>query len=195
MTTMIKTPASLEKRFVANLIDIGILLIFNVILLLTVKNFRHVLLIQLLFNVLYFVGFEGSGWHATPGKKVLGCTIEKCDGQPLSFSRALFRYLCPIFFYMSYLASLCQIFIIIVSISDIITFMHNEHSTFKSFLSSIKYADMPPHIVGIILAGILLFMIEIPILLFALPAFFTKDNRLIHDWMSNTKVMQPSMKK
>lgn len=44
-------------------------------------------------SVLYHVLFRRSGWHATPGKRLLGLHVITLTGEPLSGWRALGRYL------------------------------------------------------------------------------------------------------
>lgn len=46
---------------------------------------------SLLVGWLYWVGFEASGWQATPGKRLLGMAVVRTDGRQLSVGRALLR--------------------------------------------------------------------------------------------------------
>lgn len=41
----------------------------------------------------YFIGFEGSTWQATPGKRLLGITVVDLRGQRISWQRAGARFL------------------------------------------------------------------------------------------------------
>jgi uncharacterized RDD family membrane protein YckC len=41
---------------------------------------------------LYFIGFEGSAWAATPGKRLLGLQVRAVGGQRLSWPRSALRF-------------------------------------------------------------------------------------------------------
>lgn len=184
-TNIIKTPASIIKRFLAGIIDIGILFVPKVLLVLILKNQWHQLPMLLSISALYFVGFEGSNWHATPGKKALSLIVEKRDGQPLSYGRAFFRWLCPHILYTLYMLAL----IIVLALIAGLVWMLHKHATFQSLFSSIDPSFLAGHS-GKIMFGVVFFFISVtPTVLYILPYFFTPDKLLGNDWMSNTKVV------
>ena len=52
----------------------------------------QVLLTALLIAALWFIGFEASGWQATPGKRALGLRVETLGGARPSLWRAVLRF-------------------------------------------------------------------------------------------------------
>jgi uncharacterized RDD family membrane protein YckC len=48
--------------------------------------------LTVLLLLLYYVGFEGSVWQATPGKYLLGYRHIRQDGQPITHEHALLRF-------------------------------------------------------------------------------------------------------
>lgn len=186
---MIKTPASLIKRFLASLIDIVILLVQAILLSFILSNRWNQLVIQLVLVALYFATFEGSSWHATPGKKVFALMIEKRDGQPLCFGRALFRWSCPIIFYP---LSIILIGAILLGITWFLAYFGGDVNKFVRFIELIILTNP---VCLIIFCIILVVVIVTPALLLVLPTLFTEDKVLLHDWISNTRVVQCSVEK
>lgn len=186
----IKTPASIIKRVLAGIIDLGILFVPNILLAFIFKNQSHQFVIQLLLHALYFSCFEGSNWHATPGKKVLSLMVEKNNGEPLSYGRAFFRWLCPNILYILYVLALL---IVLALIAGLVWMLH-KHATFQSLFSSIESSLAANHPWIITMCVILFFTSVIPTVLYILPSFFTPDKLLGNDWMSNTRVVNYTTK-
>ena len=79
-------PGGFWIRFVGELIDIAILLIPSSLLYLIVPFVGDFLL-----NAAYFIGFWVL-WGATPGKRLLGLSIERPDGSRMGPGRCVARY-------------------------------------------------------------------------------------------------------
>lgn len=83
------------ERFLAMVLDILILLVFLYPLLgplsLDIASLPSILL-NTLFQCLYYAGFESSSWQATPGKKLLKLQVTTLTGHPASFLQASIRY-------------------------------------------------------------------------------------------------------
>lgn len=50
------------------------------------------LVLGVFFDWLYFSAFESSRWRGSPGKRLLGMTVQDLDGRRISFVRASARY-------------------------------------------------------------------------------------------------------
>lgn len=82
------------ERILARLIDELCIYPFLAIIL----NFSQLdnglqILATFLVSLAYHVGFVGSSWQATPGKRLLSIYIAHTDGRPLSHRDALQRFL------------------------------------------------------------------------------------------------------
>lgn len=102
-------PAPHGKRWLASLVDNlivgvpGMILVFGFIALVASatgsaesSGFEALAaflpqLVVVVGQVLYGSAFESSGWHATPGKRLLGLVVVREDGAFLTFRQALGR--------------------------------------------------------------------------------------------------------
>lgn len=93
--------AGFWKRYIASLLDLIFLIIPYAALYYVLPNLGPVLV-----SLLYFPIFDCSPLQATPGKYCFGLKVVQENGDRLTFSRALARYLLKIpssFFFLGYL--------------------------------------------------------------------------------------------
>lgn len=81
------SPVGFWRRTSAFLIDLVIL-----IPIVTVGQQFIPVVAGLICWWLYFALFESSGWHATPGKRLLGIEVTDVNGVHLRFGRATLRF-------------------------------------------------------------------------------------------------------
>lgn len=84
--------AGFGKRFLAYLIDWILIGVCQWIFILLFGYYAYYFG-GFLVSALYFILFEGSGWHATLGKKALGIMVVDLNGNGITYGTAVIRYL------------------------------------------------------------------------------------------------------
>ena len=131
------------------------------------ENFRLYNLFVELLQAGYFTVFECSSWRATPGKKLFRIYVAGEDGERISPSRALLRYL-----------------ILVISCLPIILFSFSDEAN--------TYATDRDYREGTDPALLLRFawFAAVNIIFFWLPIIFTKQKTGLHDFWTRTRVFR-----
>lgn len=95
----------LGKRFIASLIDYLIISFISVILSgmsfrlmgLNIAFFTAELYTVSFIHIVYFVAFEGSHMSATPGKRIMDLYVADINGNGITYTTAILRYIGKIF--------------------------------------------------------------------------------------------------
>lgn len=190
---MTKTPASLTRRVFASLIDctlcvllllavqgafILLAMVYSEILKSQISNRLVTSNIPLLFcmgiGTVYYSYFEGcKGWHASLGKRMLGLMVEKSNGSPANVKCLLVRC------FMYYIVSWVIGYVLGYAIGYVVGFT-------VAFLA--RLFGMTASIDLVIFLA-LIFSFPLTMCVYSLPAFFTKNKLLPHDWLSKTRVV------
>lgn len=85
----------LGKRVLASIIDSLVLGLMGAMIGILIFAFgyiaRPLLLLSPFISVIYFVVMEGSGWHATLGKRAMGIYVADYNGNGITYSTAILR--------------------------------------------------------------------------------------------------------
>ncbi len=84
--------SSIGKRLVAFLVDSFLTFMIGVWLIIITDEW-YFGLSSLIIGAAYYILSEGSSWHATPGKKLMGIMVVDENGQGIDYSKAAARYL------------------------------------------------------------------------------------------------------